>query len=283
MLIESASHGVVLGHSERRQLSARPTGAGAEGAGGARGRAAADPVRRRDRGGARAGDTERKLRHQVQEAWRVDDRQLGEVVIAYEPIWAIGTGQVATAEQAQDAIAFVRALVAERSREQAAADPMLYGGSVKPENAAELLALPDVDGALVGGACLEPSPLRRSSPPRADGDWRPVRGLAAPAALIVLDGWGLAPAGPGNAVSLADTPVFDELWARYPAHAADRLRARGRAARGPDGQLRGRASQPRRRAVVLQDLTRIDEAVATARWPTTRCCARRSPAPSGCT
>ncbi|HEY2441490.1 MAG TPA: triose-phosphate isomerase, partial [Solirubrobacteraceae bacterium] len=103
------------------------------------------------------GDTERKLRHQVQEALaRVETDRLGDVVIAYEPIWAIGTGQVATAEQAQEAIAFVRALVADRSREQAARTRILYGGSVKPDNAAELLALPDVDGALVGGASLDP-------------------------------------------------------------------------------------------------------------------------------
>ena len=102
------------------------------------------------------GDTERKLRHQVQEDLaRIELDRLGEIVIAYEPIWAIGTGQVATLEQAQEAIAFVRALVADRSPEQAERTRILYGGSVKPDNAAELLALPDVDGALVGGAALE--------------------------------------------------------------------------------------------------------------------------------
>jgi triosephosphate isomerase (TIM) len=62
---------------------------------------------------------------------------------------------VATPEQAQEAIAFVRALVADRDREQAERARILYGGSVKPDNAVELLALPDVDGALVGGASLE--------------------------------------------------------------------------------------------------------------------------------
>ena len=85
--------------------------------------------------------------------------QLSEIVIAYEPIWAIGTGQVATAEQAQEAIAFVRALVADRSPEAAKQTRILYGGSVKPENAAELMALPDVDGALVGGASLDAESL----------------------------------------------------------------------------------------------------------------------------
>ncbi len=68
------------------------------------------------------------------------------LVVAYEPVWAIGTGKTATPEQAQEAHAFVRSLLRV---------PVLYGGSVKPENAAELMAMPDVDGALVGGASLE--------------------------------------------------------------------------------------------------------------------------------
>jgi triosephosphate isomerase len=103
-----------------------------------------------------AGDTERKLRHQVQEDLaRVDEERLGDVVIAYEPIWAIGTGRVATADQAQEACAFIRALVADRSREQAERTRVLYGGSVKADNAGELLELPDIDGALVGGASLD--------------------------------------------------------------------------------------------------------------------------------
>jgi triosephosphate isomerase len=103
-----------------------------------------------------AGDTQRKLRHQVQEGLRdVDDARLAEVVIAYEPIWAIGTGAVATPEQAQEAIAFVRALVGDRAPEQAEQVRILYGGSCKPDNADELVCLPDVDGALVGGASLQ--------------------------------------------------------------------------------------------------------------------------------
>jgi triosephosphate isomerase len=157
MLTELDVHGVVLGHSERRELFNETDRALAEKVPAALD-AGLKPIlcvgeteEERER-----GDTERKLRHQVQEGLdKVDDARLSDVVIAYEPIWAIGTGQVATPEQAQEAIAFVRALVADRDREQAERTRILYGGSVKPENAAELLALPDVDGALVGGASLD--------------------------------------------------------------------------------------------------------------------------------
>ena len=102
-------------------------------------------------------ETQRRLRHQVQEALeRVPENRLADVVIAYEPVWAIGTGLTATPEQAQDAIGFVRALIAGFDKDAAQQVRILYGGSVKPDNAAELLALPDIDGALVGGASLDP-------------------------------------------------------------------------------------------------------------------------------
>jgi triosephosphate isomerase (TIM) len=82
--------------------------------------------------------------------------QFAEVVIAYEPVWAIGTGKVATPEQAQAAHAYIRGKIAGQFGENAAAGVLIqYGGSVKPENAAQLLHLPDVDGALVGGASLK--------------------------------------------------------------------------------------------------------------------------------
>jgi len=83
--------------------------------------------------------------------------QLPSIVIAYEPIWAIGTGKVATTEQAQETIAFVRSVVAQISPESAPQVRILYGGSVKPDNVVELLSQPDIDGALVGGASLDPT------------------------------------------------------------------------------------------------------------------------------
>jgi triosephosphate isomerase (TIM) len=157
MLTELDIGGVVLGHSERRQLFGETDKALAQkvptalAAGLLPVLCVGETEEERER-----GDTERKLRHQVQEGLaRLEPEQLGDVVIAYEPIWAIGTGQVATLEQAQEAIAFVRALVADRSKGAAQRTRILYGGSVKPDNAAELLALPDIDGALVGGASLD--------------------------------------------------------------------------------------------------------------------------------
>jgi triosephosphate isomerase (TIM) len=157
MLAEVEVGGVVLGHSERRQLFGETD------------RALADKVPAALDAGLEvilcvgeteeerdAGDTERRLRHQVQDGLeKVPDDRLGDIVIAYEPVWAIGTGRVATVEQAQEAVAFVRALVADRDREQGERTRILYGGSVKAANAPELLALPDVDGALVGGASLD--------------------------------------------------------------------------------------------------------------------------------
>ena len=157
MLAEVGVDGVLLGHSERRQLFCETD------------RALQQKVPRAFEAGLvpvlcvgeteeerERGDTERKLRHQVQEGLdKVPPERLGEAVIAYEPVWAIGTGRVASPEQAQDAIGFVRALVEDIDRTAGQAVRILYGGSVNPENAAELLALPDVDGALVGGACLQ--------------------------------------------------------------------------------------------------------------------------------
>ena len=88
--------------------------------------------------------------------------QVGGLVIAYEPIWAIGTGRTASAEDAQAVCGLVRATVAQAAGSEAAATVRVqYGGSVKPTNAKELMAQPDIDGALVGGASLEADDFAR--------------------------------------------------------------------------------------------------------------------------
>ena len=163
MLSEIGVQGVVLGHSERRRLFGETDRSlalkvpAALQAGLAPILCVGETEEERE-----LGETERKLRHQVRENLAgLSSEQLPAVAIAYEPIWAIGTGRVATAEQAQEAISFVRALLSDPAAvpggapEVGARARILYGGSVSPENAAELLALPDVDGALVGGASLE--------------------------------------------------------------------------------------------------------------------------------
>lgn len=157
MLGELDVRGVVLGHSERRAMFGETDKAlalkvpAALEAGLAPILCVGETEEERDN-----DETDRKLRQQVREDLAgVPAERLAEVVIAYEPIWAIGTGRVASAEQAQEAIAFIRALVADRDKEAAQQVRILYGGSVKPENAPELLSLADVDGALVGGASLE--------------------------------------------------------------------------------------------------------------------------------
>ena len=87
----------------------------------------------------------------------VEAKELHETVIAYEPVWAIGTGKTATAGQAQEAHAFIRQILREISDEATAEKIRIqYGGSVKPDNARTLLSQPDIDGALVGGASLDP-------------------------------------------------------------------------------------------------------------------------------
>ncbi len=157
MLAELDVEAVVLGHSERRQyfdetdeaLSRKVPAALAAGL---------EPILcvGESEGARDAGETEEVLERQLQaDLARLESAELSRVVIAYEPIWAIGTGRTATAEQAQHACAFIRDVIRMRG---AVADELrvLYGGSVKPANAAELLALPDVDGALVGGASLDP-------------------------------------------------------------------------------------------------------------------------------
>jgi len=142
MLVDLGVYGAIVGHSERRQYFGET-----DEAVGRRAAAALDAglsviacvgelEEERER-----GETEDVLRRQLAPLGAHDN-----LVVAYEPVWAIGTGKTATPDLAQEAHAFVKSLLDV---------PVLYGGSVKPENAAELLGQPDVDGALVGGASLE--------------------------------------------------------------------------------------------------------------------------------
>jgi triosephosphate isomerase (TIM) len=157
MLSEIDVAGVILGHSERRQYFGETDRAlqlkvpRALEAGLTPILCVGESEEERER-----GDTERKLRHQVQEGLeKVPIDRLHEVVVAYEPIWAIGTGVSATPEQAQEAIAFVRALVQGFDKEAGNQVRILYGGSCTPDNAGQFVSLPDIDGSLVGGASLK--------------------------------------------------------------------------------------------------------------------------------
>jgi triosephosphate isomerase (TIM) len=142
MLLELGVYGAIVGHSERRQHFGETDETAAN-----RARAAlaagmfvigcvGETEQERER-----GETDSVLRRQAS-AFEVDDN----LVLAYEPVWAIGTGKTATPELAQEAHALIKSVLDV---------PVLYGGSVKPDNAAVLLSQPDVDGALVGGASLE--------------------------------------------------------------------------------------------------------------------------------
>ena len=105
------------------------------------------------------GKTEKVLDTQIRGAFAgFSASEVASVVVAYEPVWAIGTGKTATPEIAQDAHAFIRGVLSEMfGAETADGIRIQYGGSMKPANAAELLACPDIDGGLVGGASLEPA------------------------------------------------------------------------------------------------------------------------------
>jgi triosephosphate isomerase len=158
MLVELDVEAVVLGHSERRQYFGESDEALARKLPAALD-AGLEPIlcvgeseEARD-----AGQTEAVLERQLQaDLAGVEGARLSEVVIAYEPIWAIGTGRTATPEQAQEVCAFIRDNLRIHA---AAADSVriLYGGSVKPGNADELMSQADIDGALVGGASLDPA------------------------------------------------------------------------------------------------------------------------------
>lgn len=158
MLVDAGCSHVIIGHSERRQYFGETD----------------ETVNRKIKAAVSLGLTvlfcigemlsEREadktfdvLRSQVEKGLTgLTPNELAKIVIAYEPVWAIGTGKTATDEQAQEAHAFIRKVVVERyGRQVADTIRILYGGSVKPENIKGLMTQPDIDGALVGGASLK--------------------------------------------------------------------------------------------------------------------------------
>jgi triosephosphate isomerase len=159
MLMDAGCSQVIIGHSERRQFFGETDGT----------------VNRKIQAAAAAsllpvfciGETE--AQRESGETFSVLDKQVqhglkdfvfngpASLVVAYEPVWAIGTGKTATREQAQEAHAYIRSLLKTLFGETASESVrILYGGSVKPDNVKALMAMPDVDGALVGGASLDP-------------------------------------------------------------------------------------------------------------------------------
>ncbi len=164
MLAEAGCDGVILGHSERRQFFGETD----------------EGVNKKLRSVLEAqlqaivcvGET--LAEREANRTWEVVSRQVrgalagiaaeqvGKLTLAYEPVWAIGTGKVATTAQAQEVHGQIRGLIRELAGPQAAESIRIqYGGSVKPENAAELLSQPDIDGALVGGASLKAEDFAR--------------------------------------------------------------------------------------------------------------------------
>jgi len=157
MLKDVGCEYVIVGHSERRllyresdQLVARKFAA-AQGKGLVPILCVGEQLAERE-----AGRTREVVARQLDAVLELSGAgALEQGVIAYEPVWAIGTGRNATPEQAQEVHAFIRARIAARDARIAAASRILYGGSVKAGNAAELFAMPDVDGGLIGGASLK--------------------------------------------------------------------------------------------------------------------------------
>jgi triosephosphate isomerase len=158
MLKEFSVRYVILGHSERRQYQKEPDALIARKALAVHAASlkpivcVGETLAERE-----AGQTQRVLETQVRGSLAgLTKDQMEETILAYEPVWAIGTGKTATTAQAQDAHAFIRALLGKIFDETVARRVRIqYGGSVKPSNARELMSQPDVDGALVGGASLE--------------------------------------------------------------------------------------------------------------------------------
>jgi triosephosphate isomerase len=157
MLVDVGCRYVILGHSERRHKLGESDALINQKvrkalAAGLRGILCVGETLEEREGNKTEAVLDRQMRRGLAEVKR---DELKELVLAYEPVWAIGTGRNATPDQAQQASAFIRRTIADIFGEEAAQEiPIQYGGSVKPENARSLMTQPDVDGALVGGACL---------------------------------------------------------------------------------------------------------------------------------
>lgn len=158
MLAEAGVKYIIIGHSERRQYFAE-TDASINRKAAAIFKHGLTPIIcvGENLAEREAGQTDRVVTTQVQGCLKdLPADKLAASVIAYEPVWAIGTGKTATKEQAQEVQALIRRLVASMFSQQVADQVRIqYGGSVKPQNISELMAQPDIDGALVGGASLE--------------------------------------------------------------------------------------------------------------------------------
>jgi len=157
MLLDMKCKYVIVGHSERRTLNGESDELVAEKYAAALS-AGLKPIlcigellEERE-----SGDTEAVVARQLDAVIeKAGIQAIGEGVIAYEPVWAIGTGKTATPQQAQDVHAFIRQRLAENDADVAEKVQILYGGSVKPDNASELFSMTDIDGGLIGGASLE--------------------------------------------------------------------------------------------------------------------------------
>jgi triosephosphate isomerase len=158
MLKEFSVRYVILGHSERRQYQKESDALIAKKAAAAHAASlkpivcVGETLAERE-----AGQMQQVLETQARGSLAgLTKEQMVETIVAYEPVWAIGTGKTATTQQAQEAHAFIRGLLVKLFSEAVAKKVRIqYGGSVKPANARELMSQPDVDGALVGGASLE--------------------------------------------------------------------------------------------------------------------------------
>ncbi len=156
MLAEFGCRYVIVGHSERRQLYGESDARVAAKFAAARANGLTPILCIGETLEAReAGRTEAVVAAQLDAIVATAGAEaMRDVVLAYEPVWAIGTGRTASAEQAQEVHAFLRGRLAQRDASVAQALPILYGGSVKAANAAAIFAMPDVDGGLIGGASL---------------------------------------------------------------------------------------------------------------------------------